>query len=174
MKFCSMKHHLTAIPVHSNSPKIIFFIDMAPSFLLWRIKQVIVLLRQLGKRIIVYLDDLLIMVQTQEMAKCHAKTTINLLRKSGVLCKLPEVSSNTFNNNRISETSRRLKNLDFISSKGEDKESQESFPASIHFRYLQINKNNALSTCQDYSEILTLSQHAKEELIWCRDNLEAS
>ena len=125
-------------------------------------------------------------------------------RKSGAHCQLPEVSSNTFDHNRISGVSSRRKNFDFISSKGEDKESQKcmpinsrqptalntttfpivglpnfhysgSFPAPIHFRYLQIDKNKALSTCQDYSATLSLSlsQHAKEELIWWRDNLKA-
>ena len=49
-------------------------------------------------------------------------------RKSGVHCQLPEVSSNTFNHIRISGVSSRLKNFDFISSKGEDKESQKGMP----------------------------------------------
>ena len=47
-------------------------------------------------------------------------------RKPGVHYKLPEISSNTNYNYRISGISCRLKNLDFISSKGEDKESQKS------------------------------------------------
>ena len=51
-------------------------------------------------------------------------------RKSGVYCQLSEVSSNTFNNNRISGISCRLKNLDFISSKGKDKESQEGMSSN--------------------------------------------
>ena len=50
---------------------------------------------------------------------------------------------------------------------------QAVFPAPIHFRYLQVDKNKALSTCQYYLATLSLSQHAKEELIWWRDNLEA-
>ena len=145
---------------------------------------------------------MLILAQTQEMAKCHATNNYKPPRTFGVHCQLPEVSSNAFNYNRISGVSSRLKNFDFISSKGEDKKAKKAcqsildnplpsvqqlsqllgyltstiravFPATTHFRYLQMDKNEALSTCQDYSATLRLSQHAKEELIWWRDNLEA-
>ena len=47
-------------------------------------------------------------------------------RTSGVHCQLPEVSSNAFNHNRISGVSGRLKNFDFISSKGEDKKAKKA------------------------------------------------
>ena len=42
-------------------------------------------------------------------------------RKLGFHYKLPEINSNTINNNRISGISCRLKNIDFISSKRKDK-----------------------------------------------------
>ena len=60
-----------------------FGLASAPRAFTKIMKPVIGLLRQLGIRIIVYLDDMLIMAQSQEMAKCHAATTINLLESLG-------------------------------------------------------------------------------------------
>jgi hypothetical protein len=50
---------------------------------------------------------------------------------------------------------------------------QAVFPAPIHFRHVQIDKNKALSACKDYPATVQLSQNATEELVWWRDNLEA-
>ncbi len=41
------------------------------------------------------------------------------------------------------------------------------------FSELQIDKNKALNTCQDYSATVQLSQNAKKELVWWSDNLKA-
>ncbi len=51
--------------------------------------------------------------------------------KPGVHCKLPEISSFTNYNYRISGISCRLKNLDFISSKGQDKETEKSMSVNL-------------------------------------------
>lgn len=130
-------------------------------------KPVVGLLRQLGIRIVIYLDDILVMAQTQEeMAKCHATTTINLLESLGFTVNYQK--SVLIPSTTIEFLGFLLKNFDFISSNGEDKENplpsmqqlsqllgyltstiQAVFPAPIHFRYLQIDKNKALSTCQD-------------------------
>ena len=158
-------------------------------------KPVVGLLRQLGIRIVIYLDDMLTIGQTQERAKCHATTKYKPPRKSEVHCQLPEVSSNTFNHNRISGVSSGLKNFEFISSKGEDKECQKGMPINSRrstalntttfpivglpnfhhsgslsctnsFSVFTNRQNKALSTCQDYSATFSLSQHAKDQLIW--------
>ena len=179
-----------------------FGLASAPRVFTKIMKPVIGLLRQLGIRIIVYLDDMLIMAQTQEMAKCHATTTINLLESLGFTVNYQKsvlipsttieflgflVDSKTLTLSLPKEKIKKAKKacqsildnplpsiqqlsqlLGYLTST-----IQAVFPAPIHFRYLQIDKNKALSTCQDYSATLRLSQHAKKELIWWRDNLEA-
>ena len=56
-----------------------FGLASAPRVFTKIIKPVVGLLHQLGIRIVIHPDDMLIMAQTREMAKCHATTTINLL-----------------------------------------------------------------------------------------------
>jgi hypothetical protein len=46
------------------------------------------------------------------------------------------------------------------------------FPAPIHFRHLQIDKNKALLISQDYSVTFQLSPEAGDELVWWRDKLD--
>ena len=41
------------------------------------------LLRQLLTRVEIYPDDMLITAETQELANCHAATTVNLLESLG-------------------------------------------------------------------------------------------
>ena len=61
----------------------IFGLASAPRVFTRIMKPVVGILRQLGIRIVIYLDYMLIMAQTQKMAKCHATTTINLLESLG-------------------------------------------------------------------------------------------
>lgn len=49
---------------------------------------------------------------------------------------------------------------------------QAVFPAPLHFRHLQADKNRAFSINQNYAATVKLSSLAKEELLWWRDNLE--
>ena len=48
-------------------------------------KPVVALLRQLGIRMIIYLDDLLIMAQSQDLLNCHVSTVRNLLENLGFI-----------------------------------------------------------------------------------------
>jgi hypothetical protein len=179
-----------------------FGLVSAPRVFTKVMKPVIGLLRQLGIRVIIYLDDMLIMAETQEMDKCHAATTVNLLESLGftinyqksvliptttieflgflvdsktLTLSLPKekikkakIACQSILDNPLPSIQQLSQLLGYLTST-----IQAVFPAPIHFRYLQIDKNKALSTCQDYSATLQLSQHAQEELIWWRDNLEA-
>ena len=179
-----------------------FGLSSAPRVFTKIMKPAVGLLRQLGIRIVIYLDDMMIMSRTQEVAKYHAMTAVNLLENLGFTINYQKsalvpttsieflgflVDSTTLTLSLPKEKIKKAKKacqsildnplpsihqlsqlLGYLTST-----IQAVFPAPIHFRYLQIDKNKALNACQDYSATLQLSQNAKEELVWWRDNLEA-
>ena len=165
-------------------------------------KPVVGLLRQLGIRVIVYLDDMLIMAASLDLAKCHAVTAVNLLEGLGftinyqksVLTPTRQIEFLGFLVDSVAMTlslpKEKIKKAKkacqaILDSQGPTIREiskllgyltstiQAVFPAPIHFRHLQIEKNQALNAYQDYSTIIQLSQLAREELMWWGDNLEA-
>ena len=62
-----------------------FGLSIAPRVFTKITKPVVALLRQLGIRLIIYLDDLLIMTQSKEMLNYHFSTTFHLLDNLGFM-----------------------------------------------------------------------------------------
>ena len=62
-----------------------FGLSIAPRVFTKIMKPVVALLRQLGIRLIIYLNDLLIMAQLKEILNCHASTTLHLLENLGFM-----------------------------------------------------------------------------------------
>lgn len=53
-------------------------------------KPVVVLLRQMGIHLIIYLDDILIMASSKDLLLFHAATTLNLLERLGFIINYPK------------------------------------------------------------------------------------
>ena len=179
-----------------------FGLASAPRVFTKIMKPVVALLRQLGIRTIVYLDDLLIMAKSQDLAKAHVTTALNLLEGLGF--------SVNYDKSVLTPTTK-IKFLGFLVDsitltlslpqdkvKKVKKECQQLlnnptptiqelskllghltssiqavFPAPLHFHHLQADKNSAFSINQNYAATIKLSPLAMEELLWWRDNLEA-
>ena len=62
-----------------------FSLSIAPRVFIKIMKPVVAPLRQLGIRLIIYLDDLLIMAQSKKMLNCHFSTTFHLLENLGFM-----------------------------------------------------------------------------------------
>ena len=162
-----------------------FGLSIAPRVFTKIMKPVVALLRQLGIRLIIYLDDLLIMAQSKEMLNCHASTTLHLLEKVlipatsmeflGFLIdsqamtlalprdkvrKVKKECQSALNHPQV--TVRELaKLLGYLTST-----IQAVFPGPLHFRHLQGDKNKALAHLGSYGSRVQLSPQALEELIW--------
>ena len=94
-------------------------------------KPVIGLLCQLGIRVI-YLDDMLIMAETQEMAKCHAAMTVNLLESLGFTVNYQKSVLLPTTTIEFLGFLVDSKTLTLSLPKGQDKESEKSM--SVNFR----------------------------------------
>ena len=115
--------------------------------------------------------------------------------------KLSEIHSCSIKRDGIFRIFDRLPNYDPSTSSGENSKSKECqhlldlqvvtvrelakvlghltstiqavFPAPLHLRHLQEDKNKALGLHHTYEYSIPLNTQAKEELVWWRDNLEA-
>ena len=179
-----------------------FGLASAPRVFTKLIKPVVALLRQLGIRLIVYLDDMLIMAQSRDIALQHASTALDLLQGLGFMINylksvlVPStrmeflgfvVDSLTLSLAHPREKIRKVRKecqtlLDspLVTVRQLAKllghltsTIQAVFPGPLHFRHLQNEKNRALVDSQTYDSATPLSPQAKEELVWWRDNLEA-
>ena len=166
------------------------------------LKPVVSLLRQMGLRIIIYLDDTLIMSQTRDLALTHASTALNLLeglrfvvnyKKS---CLEPsqvieflgfEINSQTLaillprdKIRNIRKQCQILLDNPHLSVRELSKflglltsSIQAIFPAPLHYRNLQFAKNQALQKFHSYETVVHLNQQAVQEIQWWRDHLHA-
>ena len=179
-----------------------FGLASAPRVFTKLMKPVVGLLRQLGIRLIVYLDDMLIMAQSRDIALQHASTALDLLQGLGFMINylksvlVPStrmeflgfvVDSLTLSlalpRDKIRKVRKECQTLldsPLVTVRQLAKllghltsTIQAVFPGPLHFRHLQNEKNRALVDSQTYDSATPLSPQAKEELVWWRDNLEA-
>ena len=179
-----------------------FGLASAPRVFTKLMKPVVGLLRQLGIRLIVYLDDMLIMAQSQDVALQHASTALDLLQGLGFMINYMKsvlvpstqmeflgfvVDSLTLSlalpRDKIRKVRKECQTLldsPLVTVRQLAKllghltsTIQAVFPGPLHFRHLQSEKNRALVHSQTYDSATPLCPQAKEELVWWRDNLEA-
>ncbi|XP_044156772.1 uncharacterized protein LOC122943252 [Bufo gargarizans] len=166
------------------------------------LRPVVAWLRSRGVRLVIYLDDILIMHQCQAALLRHLQWTSDLLSALGFLLN-PEKSCLT--------PSRRMEFLGFtVDSVAESlslpseklrtirkelrhalsasslslrhlariigllaSSIQAVFPAPLHYRALQRLKIAHLRSGASFADMVVLDQEAREELRWWLDNLEA-
>ena len=165
-------------------------------------KPVVGHLRKMGIRLIIYLDDILIMSESKELAQKHTNMVVSLLSSLGfVVNKEKSVFEPTqvleFLGFQVSsvEMSLSLPGEKIRSIKKEcqhllnnptvevrvlsrllgklSASIQAVFPAPLHYQSLLKAKNLALKQNQSYETLLSLDQVAIQELIWWRDHLSA-
>ena len=159
-------------------------------------------LRQRGIRLIIYLDDILIMAESYDLALQHAASTLNLLEGLGFIvnyqksqlepCQELEflgflINSNTLSLQLPGEKLRKIRKkcqqlLDqtTISVRELSKflglltsSIQAIFPAPLHYRHLQSQKIATLASLRTYEAELSLNPLARAEILWWRDHLHA-
>jgi hypothetical protein len=179
-----------------------FGLATAPRVFTKLMKPVVGALRQRGIRLIIYLDDILIMAESHDLALHHAASTLNLLEGLGFIvnyqksqllpCQEMEfleflIDSNAMTLQLPGEKLRKIRRkcqklLDQTTiSVGElskflgllTSSIQAIFPAPIHYRHLQRLKNTTLASLQTYEAKVALDQPAREEILWWRDHLHA-
>ena len=179
-----------------------FGLSSAPRVFTKLMKPVVAQLRKQGIRLIIYLDDILIMAETETLAKQYAQTTCNLLETLGFVINFQKsilvpskemeflgflIDSRTMTLALPREKIRKVKkecqhllDLQVVTVRELAKvlghltsTIQAVFPAPLHFRHLQEDKNKALDLHHTYEHSIPLTTQAKEELVWWRDNLEA-
>ena len=179
-----------------------FGLASAPRVFTKVMKPIAALLRQMSIRLVIYLDDLLIMGQSQKLVNCHAVTTLKLLENLGFMvnyqksCLTPDtkmeflgfmVDSLTLTlalpRDKVKRVRRECQAL-MTSPQVTVRQLakvighltstiQAVFPGPLHFRHLQADKNRALDGQQTYDSLIHPSPQASEERQWWRDNLDA-
>ena len=166
------------------------------------LKPVVAVLRQMGLRKIIYLDDILNTFKSCEIALTYASTALNLLMGLGFVvnykksCLKPsqliefldfEISSQTLTillpRDKIRKIRKKCQDLlDNPNTSVRELSKflglltssiQAIFPAPLHYRNLQFVKNQALRQSWSYETIVHLSQQAVQEIQWWRDHLIA-
>ena len=179
-----------------------FGLATAPRVFTKLMKPVVAALRQRGIRLIIYLDDMLIMAESQALASHHATSTLNLLEevqlqlvnynKSQLTpCQSIEFLGFLINSTnltlqlpgeklrKIRKTCQDLLEKTEISVRELSKflgfltsSIQAIFPGPLHYRHLQRLNNTTMTSEQSYEAILTLDSAAREEVLWWRDHLQ--
>ena len=100
------------IPVHSLSRSVLCFsnqnhiylfsclpfgLSCAPSGFTKILKPVIILPRELGVRLVAYIDDIMSLAETEEMVRDHTSGLIHLLENLGLIVHAPREDSNNTN-----------------------------------------------------------------------------
>ena len=174
-----------------------FGLASAPRVFTKLMKPVVALLRQQGIRLIIYLDDILIMAESSDLVLHQAASALNLLESLGFIVNyekshlvptqeiefLGENSLLILPGEKLRKIRKRCKQLLEISDLSIRELSkflalltssiQAIFPAPLHFRNLQRLKNQAMTAHQTYEAMISLDQAAREEVIWWRDHLQA-
>ena len=179
-----------------------FGLATAPRVFTKLMKPVVAALRQRGIRLIIYLDDILIMAESQALASHHSTSTLNLLEevqlqlvnynKSQLTpCQSIEFLGFLINSTnltlqlpgeklrKIRKTCQDLLEKTEISVRELSKflgfltsSIQAIFPGPLHYRHLQRLNNTTMTSEQSYEAILTLDSAAREEVLWWRDHLQ--
>ena len=180
-----------------------FCLATAPRVFTKLMKPVVGALRQRGIRLIIYLDDLLIMAESYDQALHHAASTLNPLEGLGFIVNyqksqlLPSqkieflaflIDSNTMTLQLPGEKLRKIRKkcqellaqttvsvCELSKFLGLLTSSiQAIFPAPpLHYRHLQRLKNTTLASQKTYNAMVALDQAAHEEILWWKDHLHA-
>ena len=173
-----------------------FGLSVAPWVFTKTLRPAIALLRELGERLIAYIDDILILAESKEVVVDQVEALIYLLKCLGFIInekksittptqvieflgltvdsvsmelKLPSEKMK-----KIHAEARKLADLETIDTRSLScllgKMNATSCvvpPAPLFTRHLQMNLSRALeANSQNYDSLLTLSQESKEELRW--------
>uniref|UniRef100_A0A8W8ISQ8 Reverse transcriptase domain-containing protein n=1 Tax=Magallana gigas TaxID=29159 RepID=A0A8W8ISQ8_MAGGI len=178
-----------------------FGISVAPLVFTKMMKVPISCLRKMGVRLVVYLDDILIMNQSKQGVLTDCKCAINVLESLGfdvnyeksvlVPSSVMEYLGFTVNTidmtlslpkqkiQKIKELSRQVIQSNHVSIRflseliGNLTASiQAIFLASLHYRHLQSEKNMVLRQGGGYNTIVTLSDQAIKEVNWWVNQVE--
>ena len=179
-----------------------FGLASAPRVFTKLMKPVVALLRQQGIRLIIYLDDILIMAESSDLVLHQAASALNLLESLGFIVNYEKshlvptqeieflgllVNSKNLTlilpGEKLRKLRKRCKQLLEIPDLSIRELSkflvlltssiQAIFPAPLHFRNLQRLKNQAMTAHQSYEAMISLDQAAREEVIWWKDHLQA-
>ena len=179
-----------------------FGLASAPRTFTKIMKPVVATLRNLGIRVIIYLDDLLILADSEQTARLHLATAQNLLENLGFVINLKKSVLSPVQ--KIEFLGMTVDSLTLCLALPRDKirgirrecESlianpmttvrqlahligrlsssiQAVFPAPLYYRYLQQTKIQALRSGGHYESQVVLNQEAIKELQWRAENLMA-
>jgi len=179
-----------------------FGLASAPRTFTKIMKPVVATLRNLGIRLIIYLDDLLILADSEQTASLHLATAMNLLESLGFIINLKK--SVLAPVQRIEFLGLSVDSLTLCLALPRDKvrsirreceglianpvatvrklahllgrlssSIQAVFPAPRYYRHLQQAKIQALRSGGHYESQVFLNQEAIEELQWWAENLMA-
>ena len=155
-----------------------FGLASAPRVFAKLLKPAVSILRQMGLGIIIYLDDILIMSESHDLALTHASTALNLLEGLGFVvnyeksCLKPgqvieflgfEINSQTLTILLPRDKIRNIKKCQNLLDNPNPSvreilkflglltsSIQAISPAPLHYRYLQFAKNQELRQFQSY------------------------
>ncbi|KAM4795568.1 uncharacterized protein WCC33_000623 [Rhinophrynus dorsalis] len=179
-----------------------FGLSSAPWCFTKLLKPVVHFLRSRGVRMIIYLDDMLIMSQDKERLLSHTELTLRLLTSLGFLINwdksvLVPSRSMEFLGFLIDSVHTSLslpagkvrsirRELRVVLRKGRFSlrtlarivgllaaSIQAIFPGPLHYRALQRLKARHLQRGLGYSDVIALSSDAREELVWWLKHLDA-
>ncbi|KAM4749018.1 stereocilin [Rhinophrynus dorsalis] len=179
-----------------------FGLSSAPWCFTKLLKPVIYLLRSQGVRLIIYLDDILLMSQDRLMLHTHVEWTIRLLTDLGFLINWKKSHLNPTRQLEFlgfvvdsDQASLRLPGSKIRTIRKEIRavlrkerislrllarivgllsaSIQAIFPGPLHYRALQRLKALHLRRGLGYADLICLSSDAREELVWWLKHLEA-
>jgi len=178
-----------------------FGISIAPHHFTKIMRVPVALLRRLGIRLIIYLDDILILNQSKVDIMSDLSTVLSLLEGLGFLInhqksvmqptQQMEFLGYTVNSIsmtlslprekvvKIIDSCKRLLNAERVSARDLAKvirqltaTNQAVLPDPLHYRSLQVLKTRALHMGGHCDQLVTLDQEAKSELLWWSVELE--
>lgn len=178
-----------------------FGISVAPLVFTKIMKVPISFLRKIGLRLVIYLDGILIMNQSKVDCQLDGQKTINLLQALGfginmgksILIPSQEMDflgytvssldmSLCLPKNKINQIQNlciQVKESNYVSVRKLSQvigtmtaSIQAVLPAPLHYRFLQIAKNQKLNQTHNYNATLYLNKNALEELDWWIHHLE--
>ena len=174
---------------------LLFGLSSAPWVFTKTTRQVVAALREIGLRLIIYIDDILVMAETESLLKDHVTAVVYLLENLGFVVNHPKseldpsqeikflgftVNSKTMELNLPGEKIKKIRaeaskvlQSDTVSALalslliGKMNAATQAIPmAPLYYRNLQTCLREALQEDQSYSSTTVLRKEAREELEW--------